>query len=118
MAMAQMQEILHFEGDIALYCSIVQAKSIPSFIDLTLIYFLASAHKLHISLGGTILTISNQFTLSSSLATQNALSGHFLVLLPSIISRNSSGVRFISHRHCLSIFLCSSVSSIFPMIYI
>src|SRR4030042_1151408 len=113
-----MQEILHFEGDIALYCSIVQAKSIPSFIELNLTKRLASAHKLHTFCGSITFTISNQFTLSSSLATQNALSGHFLVLLPSIISRNSSGVRFISHRHCLSIPLCSSVSSFFSIIYI
>src|SRR3989338_1825550 len=94
------------------YCNILQAKSIPSFISLNLTYLFASPHRLHKILGSISLTILNQFTLSSSLATQNALSGHLRVLLPYMMSRNSSGVSFISHRHCLRIPLCSSVSSL------
>lgn len=104
--------------DKGFYCNILQAKSIPSFISLNLTYLRASPHRLHKILGSITLTILNQFTLSSSLATQNALSGHLRALLPSIMSRNSSCVSFISHKHCLSILLCSSVNSLLSIMLI
>ena len=97
------------------FCSILQAKSIPSFIDFNLTYLFDSSQREHIFCGSIIFIISNQFTLSSILATQNALPGHLRVLLPSMMSRNSSGVSFKSQRHCLSILFCSSVSSLLSM---
>lgn len=100
------------------YCNILQAKSIPSFSDLNRTYFFAPSHREHTFRGSVTFTISNQFTLSSILATQNALSGHFLLLLPSMMSRNSSGVSFKSHRHCFSIPFCSSVNSLFSILFI
>jgi len=90
------------------YHNILQAKSIPTFIDLLLTYFFASSHNPHISLGGMTLVTSNQLTLSRNLATQNPLSGHFLTIRPSIIPRNYSGEIFRSQRAWEMVLLFSS----------
>src|SRR3990172_2798587 len=90
------------------YHNILQAKSIPTFIDLLLTYFFASSHNPHISVGFMTFVTSNQLTLSKNLATQNPLSGHFLTIWPSIIPINSSGDIFRSQRAWEMILLFSS----------